>query len=72
MSVDGGQSNTLRQRLFKTPSQDDGQDSKTDAELPVALFGPTLETLFLNDNCLQVVPLSVCHLTSLIELDLSK
>ncbi|KXJ22658.1 leucine-rich repeat serine/threonine-protein kinase 1 [Exaiptasia diaphana] len=69
-SVSEGQGGTL-QRLFKTPSQDENQDYKKGNELPVNLFAPTLETLFLNHNCLQEVPLSICQLTNLIELDLS-
>lgn len=58
--------------FFKNPSQEDAQDVKTDCELPSSLFSPTLETLLLNDNNLQVVPVSVCGLLSLVELDLSK
>ncbi|XP_048583428.1 leucine-rich repeat serine/threonine-protein kinase 1 isoform X2 [Nematostella vectensis] len=62
---------TLRQRLFKTPSQEEYQEASTDCEFPVDLFAPTLETLLLNDNGLLVVPPSVCRLTNLNELDLS-
>lgn len=58
--------------FFRNTGQEDAQDIKTDCELPSALFSPTLETLLLNDNNLQVVPLSICGLMSLIELDLSK
>ena len=58
--------------FFKLASPDEAQDVKTDCELPTARFSPTLETLLLNDNTLQVVPVSVCRLMSLIELDLSK
>ena len=58
--------------FFKLPSQEDAPGIKTDCEFPASLFSPTLETLLLNDNNLQVVPLSVCGLMSLIELDLSK
>lgn len=58
--------------FFRNTIQEDAQDVKTDCELPSALFSPTLETLLLNDNNLQVVPLSLCGLMSLIELDLSK
>ena len=58
--------------FFRNASQEDVQDVKTDCELPSALFSPTLETLLLNDNNLQVVPLSLCGLMSLIELDFSK
>lgn len=61
-----------RFQFFRNTGQEDGQDVKTDCELPSALFSPTLETLLLNDNNLQVVPLSICGIMSLIELDLSK
>ena len=70
--VDPQASSPKRFPFFKNASQEDAQDVKTDCELPSALFSPTLETLLLNDNNLQVVPLSLCGLMSLIELDLSK
>lgn len=70
--VDLQASSPKRFPFFKNVSQEDAQDVKTDCELPSELFSPTLETLLLNDNNLQVVPLSLCGLMSLIELDLSK
>ncbi|XP_078364681.1 leucine-rich repeat serine/threonine-protein kinase 1-like isoform X2 [Oculina patagonica] len=57
--------------VFKTTGQEDSQDIKTDCEFPASLLAPTLETLLLSDNNLQVVPVSICGLMSLIELDLS-
>ncbi|XP_068741133.1 leucine-rich repeat serine/threonine-protein kinase 1-like isoform X3 [Montipora capricornis] len=57
--------------FFKLSGQEETHNVKTDCEFPISLFSPTLETLLLNDNNLQVVPLSVCRLMSLIELDLS-
>ena len=70
--VDSQAGSTKRFPFFKSSSQEEAQDVKTDCELPVALFSPTLETLLLNHNNLHVVPQSVCRLLSLIELDLSK
>ena len=58
--------------FFKISNQEEAQNVKTDCELPSSLFSPTLETLQLNDNNLQMVPISLCGLTNLIELDLSK
>lgn len=58
--------------FFKPSGQEEAQDVKTNCEFPVSLFSPTLETLLLNDNNLQMVPLSLCGLMSLVELDLSK
>lgn len=70
--IDSQTGTPRRFQFFKSSSQEDAQDVKTDCEVPVSLFSPTLETLLLNDNILHVVPLSVCRLLSLIELDLSK
>lgn len=58
--------------FFKHSGQEEAQDVKTDCEFPISLFSPTLETLLLNDNNLLMVPLSLCGLMSLVELDLSK
>lgn len=58
--------------FFKPSGQEEAQDVKTDCEFPISLFSPTLETLLLNDNNLLMVPLSLCGLMSLVELDLSK
>ncbi|XP_028406855.1 leucine-rich repeat serine/threonine-protein kinase 1-like [Dendronephthya gigantea] len=41
-------------------------------EFPYEVFGSTLETLDLSDNKLAVVPKSVCQLTSLEDLNLSR
>ncbi|XP_067017125.1 leucine-rich repeat serine/threonine-protein kinase 1-like isoform X3 [Acropora muricata] len=57
--------------FFKPSGQEEAQDVKTDCEFPISLFSPTLETLLLNDNNLLMVPLSLCGLMSLVELDLS-
>lgn len=67
-----GSSTLKRFQFFKASSSEDGQETKTDCEFPTALFSHTLETLSVNDNNLQSLPLSICGLMSLIELDLSE
>ena len=41
-------------------------------EFPVELFQHTLERLDLSENNLQIFPETICELTSLQELDLSR
>lgn len=69
--VDPQDESPKRFPFFKLSGQEEAQDVKTDCEFPTCL-APTLETLLLNDNNLLMVPLSVCALMSLVELDLSK
>ena len=70
VQMESSTSSSRRFPFLKSSSQDEAQ-LRTDAEFP-AIFAATLEQLKLNDNQLQTVPLSVCRLLSLTELDLSK
>jgi Leucine-rich repeat (LRR) protein len=60
--------NSRRFTVTRSPTE---ERVEFEDEFPYDVFGATLETLDLSDNSLAVVPISVCHLTSLEDLNLS-